>query len=210
MAASYSEKDLNAIVDALKMREFDAVWVPDKATAREAILKKVQPNDRVGVGGSVSVRELEVLEILKENGHTVYDHWTAGLTKEEILKTRKLQMQSDLFLSGTNALITDGRLVNIDGVGNRVNSMVFGPERVILVAGMNKIVTSLDAAFNRIKNVASPPNARRLSIPTPCAKTGKCVDCRTPSRICRAVLIHEWRPLLTQILVIIVNEALGY
>jgi len=210
MAADYSEKDLNAIVAALKTREFDAVWVPDKTAAREVILGQVRPNDRVGVGGSMSIRELEVLETLKGNGHTVYDHWTPNLSKEEILKTRKLQMQSDLFLSGTNALITDGRLVNIDGVGNRVNSMVFGPERVILVAGVNKIVPSLDAAFDRIKNVASPPNARRLSLPTPCAKTGKCVDCHSPSRICRAVLIHEWRPLLTQILVVIVNEALGY
>jgi len=210
MIAGYSAKDLDALVDALKAREFDALWSPDKADARKVILERVHPSDRIGVGGSMSIRELEVLETLKKNGHTVYDHWAPNLSKKEILKTRKLQMQSDLFLSGTNALITDGRLVNIDGVGNRVNSMVFGPERVIIIAGVNKIVPSLDAAFDRIKNVASPPNARRLSIPTPCAKTGKCADCRSPYRICRAVLIHEWRPLLTQVLVIIVNENMGY
>ncbi len=201
---------LDKVVKALEARDFEARWVPDKATARQVILERVQPGDAVGVGGSVSIRELEVLDTLREKGHTVYDHWIPGLSKDEILKTRKLQMQSDIFLSGTNALISDGRLVNIDGIGNRVASMIFGPERVILVAGVNKIVETLDAAMYRIKNVATPPNAKRLSIPTPCAKTGRCMDCRSPKRICRAVTILEWRPSLTQILVLIVNEPLGY
>ncbi len=201
---------LNEIVKALKTRDFEAQWVPDRAAARQVILERIQAGDTVGVGGSVSIRELKVLEVLRERGHTVYDHWIPDLPKEEVLKIRKLQMRSNIFLSGTNALITDGRLVNIDGIGNRVTSMIFGPDRVILVAGVNKIVETLDAAFYRIKNVATPPNARRLSIPTPCAKTDRCVDCHSPRRICRAVTILEWRPALTEILVLIVNEPLGY
>jgi len=210
MIGPVTEERLDKIVRALNARDFEALWVPNREKTRQVILERIKPDDRVGVGGSISIRELEVLDNLKARGQTIYDHWAPDLTKEDILKIRKLQMQSDIFLSGTNALITDGRLVNIDGVGNRVDSMIFGPERVILVAGINKIVETLDAAFYRIKNVASPINARRLSIPTPCAKTGKCTDCRSPHRICRAVTILEWRPSLTQILVIIVNEPLGY
>ena len=210
MIGPVTDEKLDQVVRALETRDFEALWVPDKAKAREIILERINPGDRVGVGGSITIRELDVLDTLKEKGHTVYDHWIPDAPKEEITKIRKLQMQSDIFLSGINALVTDGRIVNIDGIGNRVTSMIFGPDRVILVAGINKIVETLDAAFYRIKNVASPPNARRLSIPTPCAKTGKCMDCRSPQRICRAVTILEWRPMLTKTLVIIVNESLGF
>ena len=210
MIGPASREQLDRVVQALQSRDFEALWVPDKAAASRQILERIRPEDRVGVGGSVSIRELGVLDTLKARGQTVYDHWAPNLPKEEILKIRKQQTQSDLFLSGTNALVSDGRLVNIDGIGNRVVSMIFGPSRVILVAGVNKIVETLDAAIYRIKNVVSPVNARRLSIPTPCAKTGKCMDCRSPHRICRAVTILEWRPSLTQILVMIVNESLGY
>ncbi len=210
MIGPINTERLDKIVKALESRDFEARWVPDKETAHQVILGRIKTGDTVGVGGSISIRELKILDALKERGQTVYDHWDPGLSLEEVLKIRKLQMQSDLFLSGTNALISDGRLVNIDGIGNRVASMIFGPERVILVAGINKIVETLDAAFYRIKNVASPPNARRLSISTPCAKTGRCMDCRSPQRICRAVTILEWRPALTKIFVLIVNEPLGY
>ncbi len=210
MIGPVTDEKLNQVVKALETREFEAKWVPDRESARKVILSRIAPSDRVGVGGSVTVRELDVINTLKERDQTVYDHWIPGTPKEEILKIRKLQMQSDIFLSGINALVTDGRIVNIDGIGNRVNSIIFGPDRVILVAGVNKIVETLDAAFYRIKNIASPLNARRLSIPTPCAKTGKCVDCHSPRRICRAVTVLEWRPMLTQISVIIVNESLGF
>jgi hypothetical protein len=130
--------------------------------------------------------------------------------KEEILQIRKAQMTCDLFLSSTNAVTLNGYLVNIDGIGNRVNSSVFGPGKVILVAGFNKIVDDVEEAIKRIKNVSAPLNARRLNIDVPCAKVGKCVDCNSPNRICRAVVIHERRPTLTDILVIIVGEELGF
>ncbi len=210
MIGPVTDEKLDQVVRALKRRDFEAVWVPDRQRAREIILERIGPADRVGVGGSMTIRELRVLDTLRDQGHTVYDHWIPDAPKEEILKIRKLQMQSDVFLSGVNALVTDGRIVNIDGIGNRVASMIFGPGRVILVAGVNKVVETLDAAFYRIKNVATPPNARRLSIPTPCAKTGRCMDCSSPRRICRAVTILEWRPMLTPTLVIVVNESLGF
>jgi hypothetical protein len=101
-------------------------------------------------------------------------------------------------------------LINIDGVGNRVNASVFGPGKVIMVVGYNKIVEDVQEAIKRIKNVSSPLNARRLNIDVPCAKIGRCVDCNSPNRICRAVVIHERRPTLTDMLVIIVGEELGF
>lgn len=119
-------------------------------------------------------------------------------------------MASDLFLSSANAVTLNGELVNIDGIGNRVNSTTFGPGKVILVAGYNKIVEDVQEGIKRIKNVAAPLNARRLNIDVPCAKVGKCVDCNSPNRICRVLVILERKPSLTDIFVILVGEELGY
>jgi hypothetical protein len=119
-------------------------------------------------------------------------------------------MTSDLFLSGVNAITMNGELVNIDFAGNRVNAMSYGPGKVILVAGYNKIVEDVQEAIKRIKNVAAPLNARRLNIDVPCAKLGRCVDCNSPNRICRVVVILERKPALTDILIILVGEELGY
>jgi hypothetical protein len=119
-------------------------------------------------------------------------------------------MTSNLFLSSVNAATLNGELVNIDGIGNRVNATNFGPGKVILIAGYNKIVEDVQEAIRRIKNVTAPINARRLNIDVPCAKLGKCVDCDSPNRICRVIMIHERKPSLTDILVILVGEELGY
>jgi hypothetical protein len=119
-------------------------------------------------------------------------------------------MTSDLFLSSVNAVTMNGELVNIDGMGNRVNATNFGPKQVILVAGYNKIVADVESAIKRIKNVTAPMNAARLNLDVPCAKLGKCVDCNSPNRMCRIVVIHEWKPTWTDILVILVREELGY
>jgi len=158
----------------------------------------------------MTIRELGVLDQLKARGNTVFDHWVPGLSREESLEIRKAQMSSDLFLSSSNAITMNGELVNIDGVGNRVNAINFGPKKVILVAGFNKIAGNVDEAIKRVKGEAAPPNARRLSLDVPCAKLGWCVDCNSPDRACRVIVIHERKPLLTDILVILVGEELGY
>jgi hypothetical protein len=150
------------------------------------------------------------LERLEAQGNVLLNHWKPGHTQEEVIQIRKAQMTCDLFLCSANAITMNGEVVNIDGVGNRVNASVFGPGKVIMVAGYNKIVEDVPEAIKRIKNVASPLNARRLNIDVPCAKIGKCVDCNSPNRICRAVVIHERRPTLTDILIILVGEELGF
>ena len=204
------EERCKKTVEKLKAHEFEAVYVKTKEEAVQEILKWVKPDTKVGVGGSVTIRELGILEPLKARGNTVFDHWVPGLSKEQSLEIRKAQMSSDLFLSSSNAVTLNGELVNIDGVGNRVNAISFGPKKVVLVVGFNKIAGSLDEAMKRVRNAASPPNTKRLNLDVPCAKLGWCVDCNSPQRACRIVVIHERKPMWTDVLVILVGEELGY
>lgn len=197
-------------IEKLEAHEFKTLYVKTKEEATKEIWKYITPNTRVGAGGSVTIRELGILDQLKARGNIVYDVWNTPLPQEESFQIRKNQMTSDLFLSSVNAVTMNGELVNIDGMGNRVNATNFGPQKVILVAGYNKIVGDIQDAIKRIKNVAAPMNARRLNLDVPCVKLGKCVDCNSPNRICRIVVIHEWKPTWTDILVILVREELGY
>lgn len=204
------EEKAKKAVEKLKAHDFKAIYVETKEGAVEEIWKEITPTLRIGVGGSQTIRELGILEKLEKQGNTIYNHWKPGLSKETVLEIRKFQMTSDLFLSSVNAITLNGELVNIDGIGNRVNSTNFGPGKVILVAGYNKIVDNVQEAIHRIKNLAAPLNARRLNIDVPCAKAGKCVDCSSPNRICRVIVIHERKPTLTDILVILVGEEMGF
>jgi len=204
------EEKAKKAIEKLVAHEFKAIYVKTKEEAVQEVWKHVTPKQRVGVGGSLTIRGLGILEKLEAQGCTIYDHWKPGLSKENILEIRKSQMTSDLFLSSTNAITLNGELVNIDGKGNRVNSINFGPGKVILIAGYNKIVEDVQEGIKRIKNVSAPLNARRLNIDVPCAKVGKCVDCNSPNRICRVIVIHERKPFLTDILIILVGEELGF
>jgi hypothetical protein len=204
------EERARKAIERLEAHDFKAIYVKTKEEAVQEIWKYVTPKQRIGVGGSVTIRELGILDPLETRGCTLYDHWKPGLSKESYLEIRKSEITSDLFLSSVNAITLNGELVNIDGIGNRINSINFGPGKVILVAGYNKIVEDVQEAIKRIKNVAAPLNARRLNIDVPCAKVGRCVDCNTPSRICRVVTIHERKPSLTDILIILVGEELGF
>ena len=204
------EQRCRKAAEGLKAHGFESINVRTKEDAAVEILKYVTPSASVGVGGSITIRSLGILEKLREKGHTVFDHWVPGLSKEQSLEIRKAQMTSDLFLSSSNAITMNGELVNIDGIGNRVNAINFGPGKVILVAGYNKIVKNVDEAIKRVKNEASPPNTRRLNYDLPCAKLGWCTDCNSPDRACRVIMIHERKPMFTDILVILVGEELGY
>ena len=190
---------------------FDVLKVPGRSTACDEMLKRIPPFRTVGVGGSVTIREVGILERLKEQGNTLYDHWTPGLSPEESLKIRKAQQSCDVYLTSANAITLEGEIVNVDGYCNRVSSMTFGCGEVIVIAGKNKLVRDVPEALQRIKNIAAPLNARRFGADTPCAKLGRCVDCDSPGRICRGTLILERRPFATKMLVIIVvHEDLGY
>ena len=205
------EKICQKTVEALKQRGFTAFYLENSAKASEFILESAASAETIGCGGSLSLSEMGIYEKLLALGKTVLDHCASNLSKEEKMRIRKAQLTSDLFLSGINALTKDGEIVNIDGVGNRVSAMIFGPKKVLLVAGRNKIVAgSIGDALARIRKIAAPQNCKRLGRQTPCAITGECADCQSPERICRVTTIISFPPLATDLTVLVVNEDLGF
>jgi hypothetical protein len=199
-------------VEALKKRDFNALYVENQAQAKEIVLKAIPAEATVGVGGSVTIRGMGILADLKARKNKIIDHWvTASLFSEENFELRRAQQTCDVFITSTNAVTLDGVLVNTDGGGNRVNAMGFGTKKAIVVAGVNKIVSDLESALRRIKEVTVPLNCKRINSSPPCLLAGKCVDCRVPQRACRITTIIEWKPpFFSDYLVIIVGENLGY
>jgi len=189
---------------------FEAVAVPDRLSACKEMLRRIPRTKTVGVGGSVTIRETGILDKLKEQGNTLYDHWKPGIGIDESLEIRRAALSSDLYLGSSNAVTLAGEIVNIDGFCNRISSMAFGPKEVVIVVGKNKLVKDVPEAIARIKNVAAPLNAKRLGVDTPCVKTGRCMDCDSPQRICIGTLVLERRPIPTNMVVILVQEDLGY
>ena len=190
---------------------FQARFAKYAADAKAMVLGMIPPGVPVGVGGSVTIRQLNLIEDLRQRGHEVYDHWQKGLSPKEIKEIMLKHLTSPFFLTSTNAITQEGKLVNIDNTGNRVAAMIFGPQHVIVVAGKNKIVANLDEAIHRIKERVAPVNAQRRQDKTPCAVTGKCEDCTSPHRLCRVTTILERKTRgVGTFSVIIVGEILGY
>ncbi len=206
----YKETTGKRVVDALKENGFDAMYCPDSAAAVREVMKFIKPGDRVGFGGSVTTRDLKIPEKVREAGAVVLDHQAADLSADQKVEVRLQQLTSDVFVSSTNALTIDGELVNVDGTGNRVAAMIYGPKKVVIVAGINKVVPDLNAAMDRIEHIASPMNNKRLGRPNPCVPAGTCMDCEGSTRICNVYTIMRKKPSSTDITVLVVGEALGY
>ncbi|TYP52440.1 lactate utilization protein [Thermosediminibacter litoriperuensis] len=204
------EQKCQKAVESLKKRGFTAVYCKTKQEAVDYIIKEAGEASTIGFGGSMSVTDLKIADTLREMGKELLIHGAPGLSPEERLAVMRRQLTCDLFLTGTNALTLTGCLVNTDGTGNRAASMFFGPKKVIVVAGRNKLVSDTEEALRRIKMYAAPTNAKRLQCETPCARTGFCADCDSPDRICRITTILERKPRLTDIHVLVVNEDLGF
>ena len=170
----------------------------------------------VGFGDSVTLRQIGVVDALEKGNYTFLNPWQSGITAEESIQCKKRALTSDVFVTGTNALTLEGKIVNVDALGNRVAAMLFGPDKVIIIVGMNKIVENLEEALERIRKTAAPLNVKRhthLDPMPPCGETGECSDCSSPWRICNKTVIIErqydndiYKPVMT---VIIVGEELG-
>jgi len=207
---SYEQKCQKA-VEALGQNGFTAIYCPTAQDAHDYIIKESEDAQSIGFGGSMGVKSLLVEERLAVLGKEILNHSAPGLSREEKDVIMRRQLTCDLFLAGTNALTVSGWLVNIDATGNRVAAMIFGPKKVIVVAGRNKLVEGdLATAIRRVKEWATPPNAKRLNFNTPCAKTGFCSDCNSPDRLCRATTVLDRRPRMTDFRVLVVNEDLGF
>lgn len=202
------DKIVSNTIEALKKNNFDAEYFESSKAAIDAILKEIDIKESVGIGGSMTIKSIELDKQLKERGNIVHWHWLES-TPEGMDSARENAAKADVYLTSTNALTQDGKLVNIDGTGNRVAAMIYGPKRTIIICGINKIVETLDAAFERIeKNTYK--NARRLNLKTPCAVNMNCIDCNSPQRMCNVTTIINKKPGKKPIKVIIINEELGY
>lgn len=203
-------KKCEKAVESLNRNGFTAAYCNNAQEAADYILKEAESAVTVGFGGSMSIADMGITEAMQRLGKETLIHGAPGLTLEQRREIMRRQLTCDLFLCGTNALTLSGCLVNIDATGNRVGAMLFGPKKVIVVAGRNKLVDgTIDDALKRVKDLASPPNARRLNFKTPCTTTGFCVDCNSPERICRVTTIIDRKPRATDLRVLVVNEDMG-
>ena len=208
-------KPLEMVVKKLKRNRFDAVFVENLEAAKNRILDMVPLQATVGVANSVTIRQLGIVKALQERGTTVLDpvapsYGLAEFKEEMIMPTLlKATLGSDVFISGTNALTEDGKLVNVDGLGNRIAGIIFGARMSIVVVGRNKLVKNIDEALDRIRNTITPALTKRRELPLPCAKAGKCMDCNMPERACNVTVIIERKPPLTDLKVVVVNDDLG-
>lgn len=198
-----NEKRIEAIIKNLEARNMSGYYCETAEDAKRKILSMIGEDELVSWGGSVSLDELGIKKELKN----VLDG--TAPTPEEALENRRKAFMADVYLTGTNAITMDGKLVNIDKTGNRVAAMCFGPKKVIVVAGVNKIVENEEAAVGRIRTEACVPNAIRLGLMTPCAVTGKCAECLGKSLCCYTVTTRA-SAVKDRIHVLLVNENLGY
>jgi hypothetical protein len=200
----------NRAVKALKRNYFDAAYFETELEVKTAVLKFIKPGSTIGFGGSQTTRLLELNDAIVNAGGKILNHNAPGLSSEERLEIMRQQQVCDIFISSSNAITLDGYICNLDGHGNRVAAMIFGPRKVIVIAGTNKICKDETAAWVRIKAIAAPLNMKRLNRPNPCTKTGECMDCNLPTRGCNAYVTLRRKPSLTDFSVFILGKNLGY
>ena len=208
MQKKYYNKRGALLVKNLKNRHFDAYYCETKEEALEMALSLIPQGDAVGWGGTVTCQQIGLLDAVRNGNFRAIDR-DACATMEEREEAMRKALLADTFLTSANAISLDGQMVNIDGNGNRVAAIVYGPKQVIVVAGMNKVEDSLDAAINRARTVAAPMNQQRFGLPNPCGATGSCGDCKTETCICNHILITRHCRPVGKIKFILVGEDLG-
>lgn len=201
--------DFTNVITALNRHGFLASAYETAEQATGAALAIIGGRS-VGSGGSRTIGELGMLDCLNKNGNTVYCHSLVA-DKAEKAEKRKQAMHADVYLSSVNAVTEDGALFNIDGTGNRVAAMLFGPETVIVIAGRNKLAPDYQSAIERTRRDCCPSNARRLGLKTPCAETDICTECNSPARMCRSFvnLVYPTRNV-KEFYVLLVDQDLGW
>lgn len=205
----YYENAAETIIKNLKKRRMEGYYCATKEEAVKKALELMPEGASIGWGGSMTLEESGLLEAIRSAEYAIIDRDVARTAEERKEVFAKI-VNCDYFLMSTNAITLDGELINIDGRGNRVSFLCFGPEHVLILAGMNKVVTDVDSGIKRVHDIASPANTVRLNKNTPCAKTGRCADCLSDDCICAQTVITRLSLVPNRIQVILVGEELGY
>lgn len=212
---------ISKTIKELENNNIKAYYAENCEEAVEIVKGLINKGDVISFGGSVTLKECGIMNLISNGDYTLLDRSKEGLSREAIEKIFRDSFSADVYFSGTNAITENGELYNVDGNGNRVNAIMFGPKSVIIVAGYNKIVENLDKAIERVKKIAAPKNCVRLSKNTYCAKCGECVSlklenpqmtdgCDSDDRICRLYTVTGKQKAEKRIKVIIIGEELGY
>lgn len=205
-----NEMKINRTIEALKKNNMNGYYAKNRDEVIELIKGIVKEGSKVAVGGSETLSELGILEHLRSGRYDFLDRYKEGLTREEVTNIFKQSFLADAYLSSCNAITENGELYNVDGNGNRVAAMLYGPDKVIVICGINKIVKDVDEAIKRNREISAPMNAKRLNKKTPCAKVGYCMNCNSPERICNEYTLIKKQRSSERMHVIFLNENLGY
>lgn len=204
------DQKVKRTMENLEKNNMSAYYATDEKSVLKKINELVDKGNIVSVGGSMTLFETGVIEFLRSGKYNFLDRYKPGLTKEEIKDIYRKSFSADAYFTSSNALTEEGELYNVDGNGNRVAAMIYGPDKVIVIVGVNKIVKDVNEAIERNKRTAAPANAKRLDRKTPCAKLGYCVECSSPERICNDYVLIKKQGQKNRISVIIVGKELGY
>lgn len=206
----YSELQVERTIKALKKNNFEARFFPKASEALAELWKMIPEGASVGVGGSFTLGQLNFPDEAQKRPLKFLNPFAKGLPLEEANKIRRAIFTADFFVASSNAITEDGKLFNIDAVGNRVGPMMFGPKKVVLICGANKIVKDMPEAYRRVQEWVAPMNVKRLGYKPPCGQTGQCSDCSSPERICNIYVTLAKKPRMTDFTIFIVGETLGF
>lgn len=209
MHEKYYAKRGQILVRNLRGRHFEAYYCENKAQALEKALELIPQGATVGWGGALSAQQIGLMDALNAGNYRAIDRDKCA-TPEERTQAAKDSMFADVFLTGANAMSLDGEMVNIDGTGNRLAAICYGPGTVLVIAGMNKVMDTLEDAVTRARTVAAPMNKQRFPNQTPCEVTGTCADCKAEGCICNQILVTRHCRPVGRIKFILVGEDLGF
>lgn len=201
--------DAKEVVKVLNQKKYNALYVDTLEEARKIVLDLIPKGSSIALGGSVTINDMDLIPVFRSSNYNFYDRYQ-NLPFPEIVEIMRQSMVADFLVTSTNAITKNGELVNMDCSGNRAAGMIFGPKKVIVIAGANKIVDDIDSAVKRIKEIA-PMNAKRINHKTPCAESGVCQECRVKDRICNYLsIVENGGKFEGRFTVIVVGDEVGY
>lgn len=205
-----NEKKIEKTINNLKKNNINGYYVKDNDELINLIKDIAKEGEVVSVGGSMSLFESKVIELLRSGRYEFLDRYKKDLTQEDIKEIYRKSFFADAYFASANAITEDGKIFNVDGNGNRVAAILYGPDKVVLIVGVNKIVKNIEQAVSRNRAISGPANAKRLNLSTPCVKTGQCMECNSEDRICCEYTVIKRQRNPKRMHVIFINDTLGF